>query len=188
MNGRTGTVTAGHAPRLPGGTATAPAARPAPARGTQRPGTRPWPLFSALGPVGALPTAPALARAFTAMVLGGWDMAGANDLAEVSALVVSELATNVVRVATGADGGPLYQADGRLTELWLRLMSDRALLQVEVWDNLPAAAGVPALCHPGQEEEHGRGLALVGRLSRSWGWDQIPGLQAKTVWALLNVH
>jgi hypothetical protein len=149
---------------------------------------RPWPLFSALGPIGALPTAPGLAREFTAMALGGWGLARVNDLGDLSSLVVSELATNVVLLATGADGNPQYQADGRLTELWLRLMSDRALLQVEVWDNLPASAGVPALCHPGAEEEHGRGLALVNELSHSWGYDQIPGLQAKSVWALLKAR
>jgi hypothetical protein len=148
----------------------------------------PWPLFSALGPVGALPTAPGLARAFTAMVLGGWDLASGSDLGEVSALIVSELATNVVRLATGSDGSPLYQAGGRLTELWLRLMSDRVLLRVEVWDDLPASAGVPALRHPASQEEHGRGLAIVDQLSNSWGCDQVPGLQAKSVWALLKAR
>jgi hypothetical protein len=147
---------------------------------------RPWPLFSALGPVGALPTAPGLAREYTAMILGGWGLARGNDLGEVSALVVSELATNVVQLATTGDGSPLYQADGRLTELWLRLMSDRALLQVEVWDNLPATVGLPAIRRPATEEEHGRGLAIVDELSHSWGCDQVPGLQAKSVWALLK--
>jgi hypothetical protein len=147
---------------------------------------RPWPLFSALGPIGALPTAPGLTRAFTAVVLGGWDLTGAADLGDASALVVSELATNVVQAAAGGDGSPLYQADGRLTELWLRLMSDRALLRVEVWDNLPASAGVPELRHPGTNEEHGRGLQAVDRLSRAWGWEPIPGMQAKSVWALLE--
>jgi hypothetical protein len=145
-------------------------------------------LFSALGPVGALPTAPGLARAFTAMVLGGWDLTRGSDLGEVSALVVSELATNVVRFATGGDGSPLYQAGGRLTELWLRLMSDRVLLQVEVWDNLPASAGVPTLRHPARQDEHGRGLEIVDQLSDSWGCDQIPGLHAKSVWALLKAR
>jgi len=132
MNVGTGTVAAGAATGPAGGNPAARAARLTPAR--QWPGIHPWPLFSALGPVGALPTAPGLARAFTAMVLGGWDLTRGSDLGEVSALVVSELATNVVRFATGGDGSPLYQAGGRLTELWLRLMSDRVLLQVEVWD------------------------------------------------------
>jgi hypothetical protein len=142
---------------------------------------QPWPLFAALGPIGALPTAPALAREFTAMILGGWHLAGASDLGDVSVLVVSELITNVVRLATAADGSPLYQADGRLTELWLRLMSDRSLLQVDVWDNLPASVGVPAVRRPAAEAERGRGLAIVDELSCRWGCDQIPGLQAKSV-------
>ena len=161
---------------------------PAPARARPWPGMHPWPLFSALGPVGALPTAPGVARAFTAMVLSGWDLARAGDLGEVSALIVSELATNVVQLATGGDGSPRYQAGGRLTELWLRLMSDRVLLQVDVWDNLPASAGLPALRRPGAEQEHGRGLAIVDELSCRWGCDQIPGLQAKSVWALLKAR
>ena len=188
MNGRTGTATAGPAPGLADGDPAARAVRPARTGGRQRPGMRPWPLFSALGPVGALPTAPGLAREFTVMVLGSWGLARVDDLADVSALIVSELATNVVQAATGGDGIPVYQADGRLTVLCLRLMSDRARLRVEVWDNLPRSAGVPVLRHPAGEEEHGRGLALVGRLSQGWGWDPVPGLQAKAVWAVLEVR
>jgi hypothetical protein len=187
MNGRTGTVAAGPAAGLANGRP-ARAGGAAPARRKQWPGMQPWPLFSALGPIGALPTAPALAREFTAMVLGGWHLAGGNDLGDVSVLVVSELTTNVVRLATASDGSPLYQADGRLTELWLRLMSDRALLQVDVWDNLPASAGVPAVRRPAAEEEHGRGLAIVNELSHDWGCGQIPGLQAKSVWAQLKAR
>jgi hypothetical protein len=187
MNGRTGTATTGVA-SLATGMPAARAVRMTPAGGRQWPGMRPWPLFSALGPLGALPTAPGLARAFTALVLGGWGLAQGTDLGEVSELVVSELATNVVRLAAGRDGSPRYQADGRLTELWLRLMSDRALLRVEVWDNLPAAAGVPALRHAEAEEEDGRGLAIIDQFSHRWGCDQVPGLQAKSVWALLKAQ
>ena len=184
MDGRTGTVATGPAT----GTPVARTARLAAAGERQWPGMRPWPLFSALGPIGALPTAPGLAREFTAMVLGGWDLTRVHDLGDLSALIVSELATNVVRLATGSDGSPLYQPDGRLTELWLRLMSDQVMLQVEVWDNLPASAGVPTLRHPEAEEEHGRGLAIVNQLSHRWGYNQIPGLQAKSVWALLKAR
>lgn len=184
MNGRTGTVAAGPAD-------TVPAARTAgltPAGSRQWPGMRPWPLFSALGPVGALPTAPGLARAFTAMVLGGWNLARAGDLGETSALVISELTTNVVRAAAGGDDTLPYQDGGGLTELWLRLMSDRAVVRIEVWDNLPASAGLPSVRHPGAEDEHGRGLALVDRLSHRWGCHQIPALRAKSVWALLKAR
>ena len=187
MNGTTGTF-AGRQAALASGM---PVAHPVPLAPTWRrqwPGVHPWPLFSALGPVGALPTTPGLAREYTAMILGGWGLAQKNDLGEVSALVVSELATNVVQLATASDGTPLYQAGGRLTELWLRLMSDRALLQVEIWDNLPASVGLPALRRPAAEQEHGRGLAIVNDLSHSWGCDQIPGVATKSVWALLKAR
>jgi hypothetical protein len=188
MNGMAGVVTAGFVPGRASGPSAGCTAGLASAGRRQWPGMRPWPLFSALGPLGALPTAPGLARAFTTLVLGGWDLARASDLDEVSELVVSELATNVVRLAAGRDGSPRYQADGRLTELWLRLMSDRALLRVEVWDNLPASAGVPAVRRPGAEQEHGRGLAIIDQLSCRWGCDQLPGLPAKSVWALLQAQ
>ena len=88
---------------------------------------------------------------------------------------MSELTTNIVNAATGGDGSPVYQAGGRLTEMCLRLMSDRARLRIEVWDNLPPSAGVPVLRRPARDQEHGRGLALVGRLSQCWGWDPVPG-------------
>ena len=162
-------------------------AGPAPADRGQRPGTRPWPLYSALGPVGALPTAPALARAFTAMVLGDWGMASTDDLAQVSELIVSELATNVVQLATDGDGSPVYYQGRGLTLLRLGLMCDRIRLRIEVWDTLPVSAGVPALRHPGRDQEHGRGLELVNGLSLAWGWQPLPERDAKCVWALLDV-
>jgi hypothetical protein len=42
--------------------------------------------------------------------------------------------------------------------------------------------------HPEQSEEHGRGLQMVDRLSRDWGWNPVPGMRAKLVWALLDVR
>jgi hypothetical protein len=146
---------------------------------------RPWPLFSGLGPIGALRTAPGLARAFTALVLGSWGLAG---MAEVSELIVSEFSTNVVQAATGGDGCAIYQADGRLTQMWLRLMAGGTQVRIEVWDNLPPSAGVPVLRHPGEDEEHGRGLEMVGRFSRDWGWNPVPGMRAKFAWALLDAR
>jgi hypothetical protein len=76
VNGRTGTIASGPWSALVGGM---PVVRPAPlasTEGSQRPGVHPWPLFSALGPVGALPTAPGLTRAFTAMTQSGWAWPG----------------------------------------------------------------------------------------------------------------
>jgi hypothetical protein len=164
MNSRTGTVPAARSLRVPGAGS--------------------WPLFSGLGPMGALPTAPRLARAFTALVLSGWGLAA---MCDTTALVASELTTNVVRAASGGDGSPVCDADGRLTELWVRLMSDRVRLRVEVWDNLPPAAGTPAPKSATPDAESGRGLELVRKLSLDWGCHPVPGAAAKSVWALLAI-
>jgi anti-sigma regulatory factor (Ser/Thr protein kinase) len=142
-----------------------------------------WPLFSDLGPLGALPTAPRLARGFIGVVLTGWGMAG---LTAVTELLVSELTTNVVRAATGSDGNPTYDREGKLPLLWVRLLSDQSRLMVEVWDNLPESAGAPEMRHAGPVEESGRGLEMVDRLSDQWGWENVPGWHGKRVWALLS--
>lgn len=144
-----------------------------------------WPLISDLGPLGALPTAPRLARGFIAVVLTGWGLAA---LADVTELLVSELTTNVVQASTGPDGSPRYDAEGRLPLLWVRLLSDRFRIMVEVWDNLPAALGAPVVRHPGADEESGRGLEMVDTLSEDWGWENVPGWNGKRVWALLDVR
>ncbi len=142
-----------------------------------------WPLISDLGPLGALPTAPRLVRGFAFAVLSCWGLADRIDVAE---LVLSELATNVVQATTGPDGHPRYDESGRLPLLWVRLLSDRARLMVEVWDNLPRAQGVPVVRHPGPDEESGRGLEMVEALSEDWGWESVPGRPGKRVWALVG--
>ena len=112
-----------------------------------------WPLTSDLGPLGALPTAPRLARGFIGVVLNGW---GLDSLIETTELVVSELTTNVVQAVTGTDGSLRYDAEGKLPLLWVRLSSDRFRLMIEVWDTLPAALGAPAMRHPDQDEDDRR--------------------------------
>ena len=143
-----------------------------------------WPLTSDLGPLGALPTAPRLARGFITIVLTGW---GLGALTGVTELLVSELATNVVQASTGDDGSPRYDKEGKLPLLWVRLLSDRSRVMVEVWDNLPPAFGTPQLRHPRPDEESGRGLELIDSLTEDWGWEHIPSWQGKRVWALLPV-
>jgi hypothetical protein len=139
-------------------------------------------LFAGLGPLGALPTVPRLARAFTGLVLAGW---GLGRLAGDCELIVSELTANVIRAATGPDGQPRYDAHGRLPVLWLRLLSGRAQLRLEVWDNLALELGVPIERQAAATDETGRGLELVGALSQDWGWEAQPGNDVKRVWAAL---
>ena len=143
-----------------------------------------WPLISDLGPLGALPTAPRLARGFIGVVLSGWGLARFTDVTE---LLVSELTTNVVRAATGPDGNPRYDAMGKLPLLWVRLLSDHYRLMVEVWDNLPDVHGGPELKRAGPDEESGRGLEMVDTLSEDWGWEIVPGWAGKRVWVLLGL-
>jgi len=144
-------------------------------------GAAEWPLFAGLGPVGTLDSVPRVGRSFCNVVLRGW---GLDELAGDAELITSELAANVVRAATGPDGRPRYDA-GRLPVLWLRLLSDRARLRVEVWDNLPLSCGVPVRRVAGDDDESGRGLELVGALSKDWGWERLPAHAAKRVWAIL---
>lgn len=187
MNGGTGTVKAGLDSDLLSGMPVAAPACPVLDRGEELwPGTgRAWPLFSGLGPVGALPTAPRLARAFSTLILKSWHLAALEDTA---ALIVSELSTNVVRAAQDREGNPVYGSDGRLPVMWLRLMADRALLGIEVWDSLPVTAGAPALRRADPAADSGRGLAIVASLSLKWGWERVPGGQEKRTWAVLAIE
>jgi anti-sigma regulatory factor (Ser/Thr protein kinase) len=143
-----------------------------------------WPLTSDLGPLGALPTVPSLARGYVSVTLSDWEL---DALADVSELLVSELTTNVVRAATDSAGMARYDEDGKLTLLWIRLLCDRAQLIIEVWDTLPAAFGAPVTRHPDPDEESGRGLEIIETLAEDWGWETVEGWSGKKVWALLKV-
>jgi hypothetical protein len=141
-----------------------------------------WPLYAGLGPLGALPTVPRLARTFCAMALRGW---GQGDLIDDCEVIASELTGNVVRTATGPDGLPRYGDQGLLPLLWVRLLSNRTQVRVETWDNLPLECGVPVQRRATATDECGRGLEMVDRLSNEWGWDHLPAHAAKCVWAIL---
>jgi len=78
-------------------------------------------------------------------------------------LVVSELATNVIRHATGP--------------IRLRLILDRTLT-VEVSDDSDTA---PHLRHARIQDEGGRGLFIVASVSRHWGTRY--SQTGKTIWA-----
>jgi anti-sigma regulatory factor (Ser/Thr protein kinase) len=143
-----------------------------------------WPLTSSLGPLGALPTVPRLARGFVSVTLDNW---GLGALTDVTELLVSELSTNVVRAATAPDGLARYDDEGKLPLLWIRLLCDRERLLVEVWDTLPTAFGAPVTRHPDTSEESGRGLEIIETLAEDWGWETVPGWTGKKVWAMLKV-
>ena len=141
-----------------------------------------WPLTSTLPPLGALPTAPGLARAHVSAVLPGWQM---GDLGDAAALVASELVTNALRASTTPAGGPCY-VDGQMALIWVCLMSDWSRLLIEVHDQ---ADGKPLMRDPGPDAETGRGLQMVDWMtSGRWGWNPKIGRPGKCVWAELHAE
>ena len=107
------------------------------------------------------------ARRFVARVLTGWDDEE-GDLIDTVTLLVSELVTNAVIHA------------GSEVEVMIRLTETAA--RIEVTD---ASAQAVAPRDATDEEDSGRGLALVGNLAERWGVRSSPG-GGKTVWFEVN--
>ncbi|MCS0602347.1 ATP-binding protein [Streptomyces sp. LP11] len=116
----------------------------------------------------AEPGAVRTARAAVRGQLHGWDL---DCVADLTALLVSELVTNSLRHATGPIGVRLVRPAGL----------DGAL-RVEVSDPLPDPPR-ERVARP--EDESGRGIQLVAGSARRWGTR--PGTDGKTVWFELTV-
>ncbi|MFB7496802.1 ATP-binding protein [Streptomyces sp. NPDC056161] len=99
---------------------------------------------------------------------------GLDSLADVAALLVSELVTNALRHATGPIGVRLVRRAALGTALG-------AALRVEVSDPLPDPPR-ERVARP--DDESGRGLQLVANSSRRWGTR--PADKGKTVWFELS--
>ncbi|MEU5311939.1 ATP-binding protein [Streptomyces sp. NPDC021562] len=116
----------------------------------------------------AEPGAVRTARTAVRDQLRGWRL---DPLADITALLVSELVTNAMRHATGPIGVRL-----------VRPADLTGTLRVEVSDPLPDP---PRERAASPDDEGGRGLQLVAGSSRSWGTR--PGVNGKTVWFELAV-
>ncbi|MGW2745312.1 ATP-binding protein [Streptomyces sp. NPDC001450] len=90
---------------------------------------------------------------------------GSSELAGQLELLASELVSNAVR----------YGGGGGVTVL-LTIQGGVALLEVE--DRSDAE---PVVCPVGEDDEGGRGLALVAVLADAWGW-RPAGRGGKRVW------
>ena len=148
----------------------------APRRGTMHPRQHPpqpapagRPLRAVLD-LGAVPTAPGCARAWTREILWEWRL---NDLSEAAEGIVSELITNSMR-ASRQLASPV---------IVLTLTFSRGELAILVRDFCP---GTPQPRHAGACDESGRGLLLVESMSDRTGWyppkDGTPG---KVAWAVI---
>lgn len=120
--------------------------------------------------LGALPTAPGCARAWTRQVLWEWQLPVLSDTAE---LIVSELTTNAM-LASRRLGRPFIR---------LALTLNRGELAIAVHDYCP---GAPEPGSADADDENGRGLLLVEAVSSRSGWYQLDGTRGKVVWAVLS--
>lgn len=89
-------------------------------------------------------------------------------ICETAGLLVSELATNVIRHTDA----PTFVVD--VVDL-----PDDGLLRVEVTDT---GAELPVLRTPDPTAERGRGIQLVSVLADRWGARRARGAAGKTVW------
>jgi serine/threonine-protein kinase RsbW len=112
----------------------------------------------------AWPTSVPVARGY---VVGLLDRVPRH-VCETAGLLVSELATNVVRHTDAPEFVVDVQQD-----------ADAGLVTVGVTD---AGSGLPVLRSPGPTTEHGRGVRLVSVLASRWGARRTRGGREKTVW------
>jgi anti-sigma regulatory factor (Ser/Thr protein kinase) len=116
----------------------------------------------------AEPTAPALARAWSlAQLRGVLSDAMDEDLADDTALVVSELVTNAIQAGASSAS--------------LELIIDAGRLRIAVSDDVP---GHVEARDATPEDVHGRGLAIVAALAQDWGVRM--SMDGKIVWAELS--
>jgi anti-sigma regulatory factor (Ser/Thr protein kinase) len=141
---------------------------------------RNWPLSSAIPPLAALPTVPALARVFVRATLHAWHE---DSLVQDAEVIVSELTGNAVAASADANGRPVY-VDHHIPVIGVCLFTDGVRLLIEVWDQ---ASGIPVLQEVADYEESGRGLVIVNAISGKWGWNPIKGQSGKVVWAELSL-
>ncbi|MEU8968344.1 amino acid permease [Streptomyces monashensis] len=105
------------------------------------------------------PAAVATIRTAVTKQLGDW---GLGDLAFTTELIVSELVTNAIRYV----GGPIQ----------VRLIRDRTLI-CEVSDTGHTS---PNLRHAASDDEGGRGLFIIARMTHHWGTRYTS--TGKTIW------
>ena len=129
----------------------------------------------------ALPTSPFWARRYTRSFLDSC-RGITQGTAEAAELLVSELVTNAVRFA---DPVRTLQYSERMNAslIALSLRHFREGLLIEVYD---ADGNPPVRSSAGDDAESGRGLMLVGALSKEWSYFFPPG-GGKVVYCYLEI-
>jgi anti-sigma regulatory factor (Ser/Thr protein kinase) len=117
-----------------------------------------------------LPSAVPCARLHAVHVLRDWEL---RDLADDTALIVSELVTNAITASAVLPDRPPVS---------LRLITGGRSLRIEVQDHSPA--DLRPEVEASDDAEHGRGLGVVAALSTRCGSER-PAVNRKIVWAEL---
>ena len=144
-----------------------------------------WTWYDSLE-LGAFPSAPGCARGHAGNVLREW---GLKEYADVTELVVSELASNAVQ-ATRALSWLGRRPPIRVCLHGRSAYYDSGVL-ILVWD---AVGGCPVRRETGLYEESGRGLAIVDAICADWGhYHPLPkgpesGSLGKVTWAHVTTH
>ena len=100
-----------------------------------------------------------------------------SQLGDVASLVASELITNSV-----AETGKVAWSERRPpVRVWLR--GGPSILAILVWD---AIVGPPVPRAAKDDDESGRGLAIIGDLSAGWGFYYPAEFGGKVTWAVID--
>jgi hypothetical protein len=119
-------------------------------------------------------TAPKAARSHLSHALKEWSLLEFSDAA---ALIASELITNSVLEM----GEVQWVAERPSVRLWL--FGGPAVVALFIWD----AITDPLLPRDAaDDDESGRGLAIVGKLSAEWGFYYPAGPGGKVTWAIID--
>ena len=127
----------------------------------------------------ALPGAPKQARAFVVGALGQWHVS--PETIEAAELIASELVTNAVLHTGRVDGLPEPGPTETVKVIRVRVGIVLGNVVIEVWDN----STEPPILNSNPLDanaEGGRGLFLVGELSKDWGYSLLK-FGGKVVWA-----
>jgi hypothetical protein len=119
-------------------------------------------------------TAPRAARKYLSRVLPEWSLSEFQDSAS---LIVTELVTNSLQEIDKAS----WSARRPPIRLWLR--GGPSVLLVSAWD---AIAEPPVPRDAGDDDENGRGLAIVTSLSARWGFYFPADYGGKVTWAAID--
>jgi hypothetical protein len=119
-------------------------------------------------------TAPGVARRWLATLLSEWSL---PQFEIVASVIASELVTNALMATRGVR----WTAAVPPVRLWLR--GGRPGVAVLAWD---ATVTAPVPRDAGDEDESGRGLAIVAALSAQWGYYYPAQSRGKVAWAVID--